>query len=215
MELEGFGVSLLGRIAWVHGDIPWEFLQSHHTMKILLRGPKPTVAEAETDWTCVWNPTQTRDWSCIATILRSATGSCLIAMDHVDAVPPPGTFWTFLESLQSRITITRLWIGEAPPPVVPDATFFAPTKNAEIANRMLEVFAALPARGGHGTWYAPADWLGIVTAAYEQGMGLMMTDLEEGAWTLLWHRPADSRLPLERRIPTAQHWLRIGMHMLN
>ncbi len=212
MELEGFGVSLVGRFAWIHGDIPWEFLQSsHYTMKVLLRGSKPTISEAETDWTCIWNPTQTRDWSCIATILRSiGTGTCLLAMDHVE---PPNTFWSFLESLQSRTLLTRLWIHDAPPPLVPDATFFPPTKDTVVADRMLEVFAALPPRQ-HGSWQAPADWFGVVTAAEEQGMGLMVTDLEETTWTLLWHRPADSRPPMERRIPTAQHWLRIGMHIL-
>lgn len=209
MELEGFGVSLVGRMTWVHGNIPWEFLQLH-TMKILIRGSKPTMAEAETDWSCIWSPTQTRDWSCIATILRSV-GSCMITLDHVE---PPGTFWSFLEGLQARSVITRIWIHETPPPIVPDATFFPPTRDASVAERMLEVFSALPGRSGHGTWQAPHDWLGVVTAAQEQGMGLMITDLEESIWTLLWHRPADSKPPLERRIPTAQQWLRIGMHML-
>jgi hypothetical protein len=214
MELEGFGVSLVGRAAWVHGAIPWEFLHSQHTIKILLRSARPTFAEAEMDWTCVWHPQHMRDWSCIATVLRGYNaGSCLIVMDHV---VPPGTFWTFLEGMiREGRTVTRLWIHEEPPPVVPDATFFPPTMAADVAQRMLEVFSALPGRAGHGGWVAPADWLAVVTAAAEQGMGLVVTDVEETAWTLLWHRPADSRPPAERRIPTAQHWLRIGMQILD
>jgi hypothetical protein len=219
MELEGFGVSLIGRSVWLHGtdEVPWEFLQStHHAMKVLIRGTiQPCLAEAETDWTCIWHPTQTRDWSCIATILRSVgVGSCIIALDHVD-VPP--TFWSFLDSLQreGRTVITRLWMNETPPPLVPDATFLGPTADATAAQRMLEVFSALPTRAGHGPWQATADnWLSVVQAAHEQGMGLVVTDLEEHAWTLLWHKPADSRPVLERRIPTAQHWLRIGMKCL-
>lgn len=211
MDLEGFGVSLLGKCAWIHGEIPWEFLQNH-TLKVLLRGARPVFAEAEADWTCIWHPTQTRDWSCIATILRSGSGSCILAMDHVD---PPSTFWTFLENLMREgRSITRLWIHESPPPYVPDATFFPPTSNDIVAHHMLDIFSALPARASHGPWHSPADWVAVVQAANEQGMGLMVSDIEEVAWTLLWHRPVDSRLVLEKRIPTAQHWLRIGMQCL-
>lgn len=219
MELEGFGVSLIGRGTWVYGtdQIPWEFLQgSQHTMKVLIRGsPQPTLAEAEAAWTCIWYPTQTRDWSCIATILRSVgVGSCMVVMEHVDV---PATFWSFLEGLQreGRTVISRIWVNEAPPPLVPDATFFAPTADSAMAARMLEVFLALPGRAGHGPWRAPADdWQTVVRAAYEAGMGLVVSDLEEHAWTLLWHKPADSRPVVERRIPAAQHWLRLGMKCL-
>jgi hypothetical protein len=184
-------------------------------MKVLLRGPKASFAEAETDWTCIWNPTQTRDWSCIATILRSVgVGSCMIVMDHVI---PPTTFWSFLEGLvrEGRTVLTRIWMHEDPPSLVPDATFFAPTSSSEMAQSMLDIFSALPARSGHGPWQSPADWYSVVTATREQGMGLVVSDLEEHAWTLLWHRPNDSRTALEKRIPTAQHWLRIGMGLLN
>lgn len=212
MELEGFGVSLVGRGIWLQGGIPWEFLQSSPTLKLILRGSRPSFAEAETDWTCIWNPTQSRDWSCIATILRSAAGSCLLVLDHV--VPPP-TFWTFLDGMMRDRTVTRIWMHEDPPPFVPDATFFAPTTDVQVAQRMLEVFSALPARAGHGPWQPATDWYSVVQAAQEQGMGLVVSDLEEHAWTLLWHRPADSRPVLEKRIPTAQHWLRIGMGMLD
>lgn len=211
MELEGFGVSLLGKLAWVRQEIPWEFLQ-HHTLKLLLRGGRPTFAEAESDWTCIWHPTQTRDWSCIATILRSSSGSCILAMDHVE---PPPNFWGFLDNLMREgRTLTRIWLHETPPPMIPDATFFPPTSQTDVAQHMLEVFSALPARGAHGPWQPPADWYSVVQAAHEQGMGLVVSDLEEHAWTLLWHRPADSRPILEKRIPTAQHWLRIGMKCL-
>ncbi len=218
MELEGFGVPLTGKCAWLCGtdQIPWEFLHAtNYTLKILLRSGRASFAEAESDWGCIWYPTQTRDWSCIATILRSVgVGSCLLVMDHVD---PPSTFWSFLDTLgrEGRNVITRIWIHEEPPPLVPDATFFAPTLNAEVSQRMLEIFTALPARAGHGPWQAPADWYSVVQAAHDQGMGLVVSDLEEHAWTLLWHRPADSRPVLEKRIPTAQHWLRIGMQCLN
>jgi hypothetical protein len=221
MELEGLGVSLLGRFSWLYGtnSIPWEFLQiqqNHGGMKILIRGfPQPSFVESESEWTTAWHPTHTRDWSCIATILRSiGTGSCLLVFESVQ---PPATFWTFLESLcrDGRTVLTRVWIHTEAPPLVPDATFFAPTRVAEECQQMLDVFTALPARAGHGGWRIPSgNWVSIVEAAYEQGMGLVVTDLEEHDWTLLWHRPADSRPSVERRIPTAQHWLRIGMQCL-
>ncbi len=219
MELEGFGVSLIGRFTWVYGtdQLPWEFLQgSQHTMKVLIKGAaQPTLAEAEAAWTCVWHPTQTRDWSCIATILRSVgVGSCMVALEHVDV---PATFWSFLESMQreGRTVVSRIWVNDAPPPLVPDATFFAAVGDAVGAQRMMEVFTALPARAGHTAWQPPVDdWLSVVRAAYDADMGLMVSDLEEHAWTLMWHRPADSRPIVERRIPTAQHWLRIGMKCL-
>ncbi len=217
MELEGFGIPLTGRLIWLYDTsaIPWEFLQSAtHTTKVLIRGSQqPTLAEAEMNWTCVWNPTQTRDWSCIATILRNvsaAAGTCLLVLDHVN---PPTTFWSFLDSLQR---ISRVWMHEEPPPHIPDATFFAPTRDQQMMQRMLEVFSALPGRSGHGHWSPPSgDWSTVVAAATDQGMGLMVSDLEEHGWTLMWHRIADSRPPAERRIPIAQHWLRIGMQCLD
>jgi len=216
MELEGFGVSLIGRLTWLCGTdaVPWEFLQSQHVLKLVLRGNRPTLAEAESDWTCIWNPTQGRDWSCIATILRSVgVGSCMVVLDHV---APPPTFWSFLDSMmrEGRTVVTRVWIHEEPPPHVPDATFFGPTSNGEAAQHMLEVFSALPARAGHGPWQRPSDWLSVVQAVHDQGMGLVVSDLDEHAWMLLWHRPVDSRPVIEKRIPIAQHWLRVGMKCL-
>lgn len=116
---------------------------------------------------------------------------------------------------EGRTVVTRVWIHEEPPPVLPDATFCSPLATQEESQRVFQVFSAFPARAGHGPWSPVAAWESIVGAACDQGMGLVITDIEEHQWTLLWHRPADSRPPLEKRIPTAQHWLRIGMKCLD
>lgn len=217
MEIEGFGVSLVGRSTWVHGDertlIPWEFLQnSQYALRILVRPEgAASVADIEKPWTCVWSPTSARDWSCIATVLRSAAGApCLLVLE---AVVPPPNFWGFLESLGR--TVTRVWVHTEAPPWVPDATFFGP-QTASGAELMRRVFEAMPARGGHGHWLsAHVNWEDLVTATNEQGLGLVLTDVEEQAWTVLWHRVEDSRGLLEKRVKGVSAWIQAATRILD
>lgn len=236
MELEGFGVSLIGRTTWVYADtrilaapvIPWEFLQGTFAMRMLITqrsAQRYRFAEAEMDWTCVWTPTSPRDWSGIATVLRFASqaGPCLVVMDRVE---PSSAFWSYFDGLRKEGRyITHVWLHTEPPSLlpphvwVPDAVFVPPTLPTSISVHQLHaLFTSLPERGGHGRWRPQGDaqsWEGIVGATYEQGMGLVLTDIEESTWTLLWHKPSDSRLPLEKRVPGCVAWIQTGTYLLN
>lgn len=227
MELEGFGVSLVGRNTWIWVDtrthqspvIPWEFLQSSFAVRMLVTERSLTrlrFAEAETEWTCVWSPITARDWSGIATILRSASqlGPALIVVDHVE---PPSSFLGFLDSLRKEgRSVSFVWMHTVAL-CIPDAVFAPPTVISRAAE-LQSVFTALSDRAGrHGRWFwngADSDWEALVSATYEQGLGLVLTDIEETAWTLLWHRPSDSRLPLERRVPGCVSWIQTGTYLL-
>ncbi len=213
MELEGFGVSLVGKTAWVIGSsqIPWEYIQGvHYTTRILIRGTKPTLAEVEGTWNSIWCSPQAKDWSFIATVLRGVgVSNCLLVMDHVD---PPASFWQYLDSMVHGIQ-TRVWIHGEGPAFVPDAIFCPPLKTQELAELAWRCFSALPARNGHGGWTA-SSWDSIVSATSSQQLGLVVSDVEEMTWTLMWHRPADSRLPLEKSVSMARHWIQIGSEVL-
>jgi hypothetical protein len=221
MEFEGLGISLVGRCTWVVRSkesplVPWEFLHaSNYALRILIRSAEVTPTEIEQPWTCVWIPTCGRDWSCIATALRSATGGpCLLVLE--DVMPPP-TFWTYVEGLQREgRSLTRVWVHREAPPCVPDATFFGPVAaDSPEADHMLRVFEAMPARGAHGRWDATRlNWGDLVAATHEQGLGLVLTDMEEQAWTVLWHRVEDSRGPLEKRTSAAKAWIQAGVRVL-
>jgi hypothetical protein len=230
MELEGFGVSLVGRSTWVYADtrthpapvVPWEFLQCSYAMRLLVTersAARLRFAEAEMDWTCVWTPTTPRDWSGIATVLRSTAqvGPCLLVLDRVE---PSQSFWSYLEGLRKEgRSITLVWIHSTPPIAhawVPDALFVPPTPGSH-AEALRALFATLPERGGHGRWFGGGDvqgWADLVAATHEQGLGLVLTDIEEPTWTLLWHRPSDSRLSLEKRVPGCVAWIQTGTYLL-
>ena len=231
MELEGFGVSLVGRTTWVCVDtrthsspvVPWEFLQNaSFPLRMLVTDRTPDrlrLTEAEADWTCVWTPASSRDWSGIATILRSAAqmGHCLVVFDHVD---PPTTFWVYLDSLRNEgRSVTQIWLHTVPPVSqawVPDALFFPPTPESQ-SERIRSVFESLPERGGHRRWMYGSDgasWCALVSATHEQGLGLVLTDIEESTWTLLWHRPSDSRKPLEKRVAGCVAWIQTGTYLM-
>lgn len=230
MELEGFGVPLLGRAVWVFQNgsaaVPWEFIRANnYSMRVLIRGGSsngPSALEVEEDWTCVWTPTTSRDWSCIATCLKSVSGgaagagSVLVVLDSLQSAPP-STFWQFMDSLarEGRVAITRIWINAEGPPFVPDAIFFPPMSGSLESAAMYRVFSALPARAGHGGWSYQGPWDPVVAATHEQGMGLVVSDIEEPAWTLMWHRPEDSRQSIEKRAPRAAAIIRAGLALLN
>jgi hypothetical protein len=224
MELEGFGVSLVGRSAWSYGGrIPWEFLNSvHYGTRLLVcgsTGAATATAIMEGDWTCVWRPRQTKDWSYIATVLRGSQGPCLIVFADLADDSIPHTFVGFLDSLthEHRMTVSRVWLnGSTSPPWIPDAIFFAPFGAHEDTMSVFEMLRNLPGRGGHGTWSSMSAeaWLAVVAATRDQGLGLVLSDVEESSWTLMWHRPADSLLPLERRNAVAASWIQAAADML-
>lgn len=217
MEIEGFGVSLTGRAVWVAQghQIPWEFLRDGAAMRILVRGPSVAETEADPAWTCVWTPGHARDWSCIATCIKSiGSGSCLLVFDNISKDAIPWSFWQYIDSIQTHIRLTRVWINEDPPTFVPDAVFFPPM-TTDAARTALAILSALPARGGHGTWTHREDtWDAIVDATREQGMGLVVSDVEESEWTLMWHRPDDSRPSLEKRVAKLAALMRNGLSVL-
>jgi hypothetical protein len=224
MELEGLGVSLVGRNVWYYkppshfllSGIPWEFIQgTNYSMRIYIHGgghKQIRIAEAERPWTCIWSPSSQRDWSCLATIVRSiGTGSCLIVFDHVVGIPH--TFWSFLDTVQreGRILVTRVWIHTDAPQWIPDAVFFPPL---ETSAPLVSIADSLPARNGHGGWRHGTDWEAIVQATRDQQLGLVLTDVEESDWTLLWHKPEDSKQPMDVRIPRATQWIETGTALL-
>jgi hypothetical protein len=224
MELEGLGVGLHGRPLWVYAGaehsrfgsgIPWEYIQEiNYSTKILIRGPHSLITTMETDWTSVWCPQSARDWSCIATLIRSiGVGSCLLVLDHVPH-NPPASFWTYLDGIvkEGRTTLTRIWIHSEVPMWVPDAVFLPPLQDSE-SSIALQILQAMPARHNHGAWVymQPANnWLDIIRDTRRQGLGLVLSDVQETAWTLFWHKPVDSRMGPETVLTKASAWLDAG-----
>jgi hypothetical protein len=199
MELEGFSTSLIGRSLYVYAGpeeswIPYEFISgTQYSCKVLIRGAAMSVAEAENEWTVVFRPTCPRDWSIIATIIRSSIGSVLLAFD---AVKPPESFITFLDTTvsTSRTLVTRIWIGVGIEiPCIPDAIFFPPITLAQ-QTVVCDVLGRLPARSGHGPWrkLSAADWTSLCQATIASGLGMVVSDVEESEWSLYWHKVADS-----------------------
>jgi hypothetical protein len=228
MELEGLGISFVGRQIWAYANerhhrygscIPWEYIQGvNYSLKLLIQSEKsgkPTLSQAETDWTCVWNPASAKDWSCIATMLRGySMGNCLLVFDHVNVSAPP-TFWSFLENLirEGRVNITRVWIHTSPPAWIPDAVFFPPLADTEM-DIVAKVLLGLPSRNSHGQCRHFPTLSNILVATREQGLGVVVTDVEESEWTLLWHRMGDSRPSLEILSERAAYWMEVGVGLL-
>lgn len=215
MELEGFGASLAGSTVWsISGRIPWEFLTGvNYTIRILIVATQDdlaTPATLEGDWTIVWRPRQPKDWSYIATVLRGMPNTCLLAFTGFSTIP--ASFQAFVDSLvhEHHFTVSRIWLGRESPPWIPDAVFMAPFGVQEHTEQVFKMLQQLPGKPGvHGPWNSMnlETWVTIVAATREQGLGLVLSDAGEHAWTLMWHRPADSAMPLERRTATGARWL--------
>ncbi len=228
MELEGLGVPLHGRPLWVYSEskhsrfgsgIPWEYIQEiSYSFKILVKGNSASICQLETDWSSVWNAQSARDWSCIATVIRSiGVGSCLLVMDHVSNNAPP-SFWTYLDGIvkEGRTVVTRIWIHSDPPAWVPDALFLPPLQDSE-AQVALNVLQAMPARHNHGSWInmqTAQQWIDLLRDTYRQGLGLVLCDVQETSWTLFWHKPADSRPTLDILVSKTAPWLEAGSRLL-
>lgn len=198
MEIEGFGASLVGQCVYVCAGadsvwIPWEFVTSRYTGKILVCGTDGTrsILAVGNDWTVLFSPTNSKDWSAIATLLKMLGNTILLAFDV--GVEPPSSFLAYVDSLLSdgRIVITRIYCGKQGIPVVPDAILF-PYE----AQGIYEICARLPAVRNHGPWnpMATTDFNTLLTTATSNKVGVVISDVGESGWTLFWHRIEDSRI---------------------
>jgi hypothetical protein len=206
MELEGFGASLVGKSIYVVSDdknawIPWEFISGvTYSAKLLISGYSPSgvcCIEAENSWTAIFRPMTSKDWSCIATMLRGIGNTILLTFDHYSPVPP-ASFINYLDSLlmDSHITITRVWIGtHVEIPTIPDALLFPPFSDNVRNQEAFEMIQRLPARNGHGPWAVldRNEWNSLIQATSSSDIGLMVSDICESKWTLFWHKLQDSR----------------------
>lgn len=205
MELEGFGASLVGRAIYVYSDsghawIPWEFISgTAYSYRVLITGEGPGLrcVEAENNWNAVFRPVSNKDWSLIATVLR-AMGPTLLCVFDIHAPPAPPSFVSFMDAMlaDGRTVLTRVWIGQhIEIPTIPDAVFTPVLHDAHTSQSVYELFGRLPARGNHGGWggMGVADWNALVKALGDSDLGIVITDVGESAWSLFWHKIADSR----------------------
>ena len=202
-ELEGFGASLAGRCIYVYANgldvwIPWEFVSdTTYSCKILLTSDTSShhILEMDPVWTYIARPRTSKDWSCLATILKGMGGSVLLTID--EGCPPlPETFVAFLNAVvqEGRVVLTRIWIGtQNEPSQVPDAVFF-PVHLRESSTFAYDMLGRLPARHGHGGLLrpSPAEWLAMVSATSHSGLGIVASDIGENRWSLFWHKVDDS-----------------------
>jgi len=189
MELQGFGGSLVGKTVWVSSEdpwVPWEFLPDIKC-RVLLRGKsgKGTVSISD-QWTYSMAPENTKDWSCVATILKALSASTSVLVAWTDDVEMSPAAVRFLEGLP----VTRLALGTTAPQMVPDAVLFS--KDCSTARSLCE---RLPARAGHGLCVPPPPdaWAELMGSLAESSMCLLVTDVEDKAWTFYWHKPNDSQ----------------------
>jgi hypothetical protein len=208
MELEGFGVSLIGRAIYVCAPpdkawIPYEFISGiTYNCRICISGHPKNVRLIDTSdgWNAVFHPSSARDWSCVATMIQSMGPQVLLVFDSYAPVAP-ASFITFLDNCVTtgRIVLTRIWIGtHVEIPCIPDAIMFpifpVPTLSQSASNEAYEMMRRLPGRNGHGVWAAPNvdEWNALVKATAEGHVGIMISDVGEHNWSLFWHKVEDS-----------------------
>jgi len=206
MELQGFGASLVGRAIYVYANseeawVPWEFISGvSYSARILVRGTGSShrIIEMETDWNIILSPQSPKDWSMLATLVKGNGGSVLLVFD-ADAPKPPTTFLTFLDGVaaEGRTILTRVWVGQAIEiPCIPDAVMFPVLSDSRLHSVAHDLLYRLPARDNHGifTHMNAGDWASLVKATVDGGLGIMITDVGETAWSLFWHKIADSQI---------------------
>lgn len=195
MELEGFNGSLKGSstVLIVEREeevwIPWEVL-SQEAYMILLCGKDSGMLHLAHSWNMILTPTSSRDWSFLATILKSSVQPVLLVLD-LGAPVPPFAFVEFLDSLQDR-SIARLHIAKvgAPLGAFGHADALIWSQNVPLLARM-EVLQALPTRR-HGRFEGSRDTVeAALNASKESKVQLMVSDYE-GRWSLYWIRAEDS-----------------------
>lgn len=226
MELEGFGASLVGKAVYIvadaeHAWIPWEFISgTQYAVRILISGEGAglRLIEAEPGWNAIFKPTGGRDWSVIATMMKSAGGPILLTMDS-HAAAAPATFISFLDSMLAEgRTITRIWIGtHVTVPTIPDALLFPPLREPFRASAAYEMMRRLPGRDGHAGWTAMGggEWNTLVDATSKSELGIIISDIGEKAWTLFWHKIADSSMETHAAaIKRGLAWLHTGTKII-
>ena len=227
MELQGFGTSLVGRSVYVYAAsddawVPWEFVSGvQYSVQILVRGTTNThrLVEVEHDWNVVVTPQNSKDWSILATLIKGMGGTVLLVFD-TDTPKPPPTFLTFLDGIvtEGRTVLTRIWLGRAIEiPCIPDAVFFPVLSDTRMYTDVYELLYRLPARNGHEglTPMTQAEWISLVQATVENGLGIMISDVGETSWSLFWHKLADSRvLHASAQRAKAMSLMRTGMRLL-
>jgi len=224
MELEGLGCSLMGRAMYVFCNeknywIPWEFLrrENHqYACTILVTGEAVDSLELEHNWTFVVRPGGSgKEWSCLATILKGIGTTSLIVFGLGAPVAPPA-FLTFMDNVhaEGRLRLTRVWLGEhIEIPTIPDAIFFP---SGAPADTMYAMIHRLPGRSGHEGFHINNDsWYSITQATAEQGLGLVVTDVDEPRWSLFWHKLSDSDTDTPTgRLRKGLRLIRLGSAML-
>lgn len=223
MELEGFNGSLKGSStvlivereeeAW----IPWEVL-SQEAYMILLCGKdsgmrQGSIASLAHSWNMILTPTSSRDWSLLATILKSSVQPVLLVLD-LGAPIPPFAFVEFLDSLQDR-SIARLHIAKmgAPLGAFGHADAIIWSQNVPLLARM-EVLQALPVRR-HGRFEGSRDTVeAALNASKESKVQLMVSDYE-GHWTLYWIRAEDSWALVKGLAERGKGLIRTGLALLD
>ena len=133
----------------------------------------------------------------VTSSLAAGCLSCLalgtLAVAQTAAPAAPAAFLTFMDNMyaENRHRLTRVWLGEhIEIPTIPDAIFFPP---GVAADTMYAMIHRLPGRSGHEGFHIQNEsWYSIVKATEEQGLGLVVTDVEEPRWSLFWHKLEDS-----------------------
>ena len=207
----------MGKTVWVQGTaqgtstqgtsfIPWEFLQDI-SCRVLLQGeggssrPDRLGGSSRPDrlggssalsvlesWTYCITPLTAKDWSCVATILKASSADRPVLVAWSDDVAISSAFVRFLEATP----LTRVMMGYdgITPPLIPDAVLFS--KDSSSIRGICE---RLPARLGHGGCALPsADaWAELLATVTRSDLSLLVTDVEDKAWTLYWYKPEDSK----------------------
>lgn len=197
MEIEGFTADFSGKFIWVYATddtawLPSEFLGSPNIRCAVLGSHGHTVLHTNSfDFTV--RPTEPRSWNVLATILRSTTGTLELTWCEVSA--PPVSFVSFLDGLsRSGLTITQVVIARSYfLNRKPDAIFFPPATDTGRVSDIMEIVGKLSSVGSGGS--SSLDLNSVRSAVLEtakSGLGVVLTDVDGGAWKLYWHKPAES-----------------------
>ena len=109
----------------------------------------------------------------------------LVAWDDDVALTPAAV--RFLESLP----LTRLMMGYASgsPPMLPDAILFSMDASMTAVRSLCE---RLPPRKGPCASSPMDAWSELFSTLTQSNLSLMVTDVEDKAWTLYWMKQEDS-----------------------
>jgi hypothetical protein len=100
------------------------------------------------------------------------------------------------------------------PPLFPDAVFFPYCKIADPL--VLSICKAMPSRKGHGAYTVHTQWEDVITMLADSGMSLVISDIEEKAWTLFWVKRSDSAQVTEAAAKTqALHLIKAAASLLD